>query len=761
MEALWLNDLNETQRAAVQHVDGPLLIIAGAGSGKTRVLTYRIAYLLERGVSPEAILAVTFTNKAATEMRERVSALIGPRAQHVWVGTFHSMCVRILRRYADRLGFPNQFLIFDTADQLAAVRAVLKDLDLDPKRHDPRSLLGAISAAKNNLQEPREYAEAASDYWERVAARVYERYQEKLRENGAFDFDDLLLATVRLFRQEPDVLAHYRAKFQYLMVDEYQDTNRVQYVLVNMLAEDHRNLCVVGDADQSIYRFRGADIRNILDFERDYPDATVIKLEQNYRSTKRILDAANAVIANNLDRPAKELWTDNPEGAPLYFYQAMDERGEAGFIADEIRRAIADDGRQYSDFTILYRTHAQSRTFEEEFIRRGIPYRIVSGVRFYERKEIKDLLAYLRVIYNPLDEFSLRRIINVPRRGIGDVTIGRLDEFAAVNGMSLFEALSDPDALAELSTAAANRVQEFARLIEDLARSGQRRVVDGAGRPGAGALGLHAGAARRANHRGRGAGRKLAGVFVGDAPVRAGARRRAGRVSRTCGPGVGRGRVRRRRPLGHHDDAARGQGLGVSRRVSRRHGGRRVSAFPGAGRSQRAGGGAAPLLRRHDPGHGAAVFDVRRAQRMLYGQPVAGAVSLFVNEIPADLIEDVSETMRARAVRAGWQVLDGGRASGGGSAQGRAPGGPVAFGPADLRPASAGASAPGEPAGGGPRTTVDPGSLQTGDRVRHKVFGEGTVVSCTRAGGDTVVTVAFPNQGVKKLLASVAPLEKV
>lgn len=776
MQASWLNELNETQRAAVQHVDGPLLIIAGAGSGKTRVLTYRMAYLLEKGVPPSAILAVTFTNKAATEMREWVSALIGPRAEQVWVGTFHSMCVRILRRYADRLGFPHQFLIFDTVDQLAAVRAVLKELDLDPKRNEPRGLLSAISAAKNNLIDPEQYAESASDFWERTVARVYARYQEKLRENGAFDFDDLLLKTVELFKQEPDVLQHYRDRFRYLMVDEYQDTNKVQYVLVNMLAEEHRNLCVVGDADQSIYRFRGADIRNILDFERDYPDATVVKLEQNYRSTKRIIEAANAVIANNFDRPDKNLWTANPQGDPIYFYQAADERREASFIADEIRRGIHDDGREYSDFTILYRTHAQSRTFEEEFIRRGIPYRIVSGVRFYERKEIKDLLAYLRVIFNPLDEFSLRRIINVPKRGIGDVTIGRLDEFAAVNGMSLFQALTDEDALATVSAAAANRVRQFAELIEEL-----RAAVDD--------VSLTALADRVLEKSGYVA--ELTAERTIEAEARIENLREFLSVTRQFEQeqGGGLGEFLEHVALVSDVDAYDADANSVTMMTLHAAKGLEfpvvflVGMEDGVFPHSRALAETSELEEERRLCYVGMTRAMERLyltcarQRLLYGQPVSGPVSLFIGEVPEELIEDVSDDAGAYDGFGGW---DGGGTSWGRSAGsygtggfdgggGRRAEGPVAFGASGLRtPGSSAGAGSGSAAfgvgttgGAGSRATIDAATLKSGDRVRHAVFGEGTVVSCTPAGGDTVVTIAFPEQGVKKLLASVAPLEKI
>ncbi|REJ36795.1 MAG: DNA helicase PcrA, partial [Bacillota bacterium] len=658
----WLKDLNETQLAAVQHTEGPLLIIAGAGSGKTRVLTYRIAYLLEvKGVPPWAILAVTFTNKAAREMRERVTRLIGPAGEQVWVGTFHATCVQILRRHADRLGFPRHFLIFDTADQLAAVKETLKELNLDPKRYEPRGILAAISAAKNELLDPAGYAAQATDFWERTVARVYEGYQAKLKQNGAFDFDDLILATVRLFREDPAVLEHYQERFRYLMIDEYQDTNRAQYVLVNMLASRHRNLCVVGDADQSIYRFRGADIRNILDFERDYPDATVIKLEQNYRSTKRILEAANNVIANNLDRPEKKLWTHNPEGDPIIFYQAGDEREEAAFVGDEIRHGVLEEGRSYRDFAILYRTHAQSRTFEEEFIRRGIPYRIVSGVRFYERKEIKDLLAYLRLIFNPYDSLSLRRIINVPKRGIGDTTLSRLDDYAAAMGMPLYETLNDEAALAELSPAAAGKVRAFYELVE-----GWRRLV--------GAVSLTALAERVLEESGY-----LAELHA-ERSVEAEARienlkeflsvTRQFELEQGQDLGAFLEHVALVSDVDVYDPqadsvvmmtlhAAKGLEFPVVFLVGMEEG-----VFPHS-RAVMEPGELEEERRLCYVGMTRAkerLYLTCAQQRMLYGEPVASAVSRFVGEIPEHLVENRSEEIRAQAARARWQVLPGGRA---------------------------------------------------------------------------------------------------
>ena len=366
-------ELNGAQYEAVTYLGGPLLVVAGAGSGKTRVLTYRIAYLLQQGVAPHEILAVTFTNKAAREMRERIEQLVGPAAGSLWMGTFHATCVQILRRYADRIGYTSRFTIYDTADQLATVRECLKDLNLDPRNFEPRNLLSAISRAKNERIGPEWYADSAADFWERQVARVYKAYERKLLDANAMDFDDLLLKTIDLFERWPDVLERFQERFRHILIDEYQDTNHVQYLLVRMLAETHRNLCVVGDADQSIYKFRGADIRNILDFERDYPDAKVILLEENYRSTQRILGAANAVIRNNLDRQDKNLYTRKGAGHRIGVYRAADERREAAFLCDEVDRLRSEAGVTLDQIAVLYRTHAQSRSFEEEFMRRGIP----------------------------------------------------------------------------------------------------------------------------------------------------------------------------------------------------------------------------------------------------------------------------------------------------------------------------------------------------------------------------------------------------
>ena len=424
--------LNKEQKEAVLHTEGPLLILAGAGSGKTRVLTHRIAYLIEEmGVNPWNILAITFTNKAAGEMRERVDRIVGFGSESIWVSTFHSTCVRILRRYIDRLGYGTNFTIYDTDDQKTVMKDVCKALQIDTKVYKERNLLAAISSAKDEMILPDEYElNAAGDYHKQKIAKVYREYEKQLRANNALDFDDLLVKTVQLFQTQPDVLEYYQNRFRYIMVDEYQDTNTVQFKLVSILANKYRNLCVVGDDDQSIYKFRGANIKNILNFEDVFNDARVIKLEQNYRSTETILNAANGVIRNNYGRKAKSLWTENGVGDKIQFRQFDTGFDEADYVVDDIRTHVEEGKRAYNDHAVLYRTNAQSRAFEEKFVAANIPYKIVGGVNFYARKEIKDLLAYLKTIDNGLDDLAVRRIINVPKRGIGATTITRVQENA-------------------------------------------------------------------------------------------------------------------------------------------------------------------------------------------------------------------------------------------------------------------------------------------------------------------------------------------
>ena len=461
--------LNREQQEAVLHVDGPLLILAGAGSGKTRVLTYRIAHLIDEcGVNPWNILAITFTNKAAGEMRERVDKIVGYGSESIWVSTFHSTCVRILRRYIDRLGYDTNFTIYDTEDQKTVMKSVCQRLELDPKLYKERMLLNVISHAKDEYMSPNEFLlEAKGDFRQEKIAQAYVEYQKELKKNNALDFDDLLVKTVELFQSCPDVLEYYQNRFRYIMVDEYQDTNTVQFKFISTLARQYRNLCVVGDDDQSIYKFRGANIRNILDFEKVFPDAKVVKLEQNYRSTQNILDAANGVIANNRGRKEKALWTENEQGEPIMFQQFQNGYEEAEYVAGEISKKVRNGEAEYEDFAVLYRTNAQSRLFEEKFLYANIPYKIVGGVNFYSRKEIKDILAYLKTIDNGKDDLAVRRIINVPKRGIGNVTLSKVQAHADSRGISFFEALEEANEIPGLGKAAL-KIQPFVHLIHEM-----------------------------------------------------------------------------------------------------------------------------------------------------------------------------------------------------------------------------------------------------------------------------------------------------
>ena len=460
--------LNPEQKEAVLHTEGPLLILAGAGSGKTRVLTHRVAYLIEQGTAPWNILAITFTNKAAGEMRERVDKLVGLGSDSIWVSTFHSTCVRILRRYIDRLGFDTSFSIYDTDDQKSVMKEVCKKLQIDTKVYRERMLLGAISHAKDELISPEQMRlDAGADWNQQKIAGVYAEYQAQLRKNNALDFDDLIMKTVELFRNCPDVLEYYQERFRYIMVDEYQDTNTAQFQLVSLLAAKYRNLCVVGDDDQSIYRFRGANIMNILNFEQVFPDAKVIKLEQNYRSTSNILNAANEVIHHNQGRKDKRLWTDNGTGVPVRFRQFQNAFEEAEHVVGNIVSHIQKEEAEYKDHAILYRTNAQSRLFEEKLIYANIPYKIIGGVNFYARKEIKDLLAYLKTVDNGRDEVAVRRIINVPKRGIGATTLSRVGEFAVANDMGFYEALLNAEEIPGIGRGA-SKVLPFTALIQTL-----------------------------------------------------------------------------------------------------------------------------------------------------------------------------------------------------------------------------------------------------------------------------------------------------
>ena len=461
--------LNTEQREAVFHTEGPVLILAGAGSGKTRVLTHRIAYLIEeKGVNPWNIMAITFTNKAAGEMRERVDKIVGFGSESIWVSTFHSSCVRMLRRFIDRLGFDTNFTIYDTDDQKTLMKDICKRLDIDTKVYKERAILAAISKAKDELIGPEEYEMSVmGDFSKRKLALAYKEYQKELKKNNALDFDDLIMKTVELFQTCPDVLEYFQERFKYIMVDEYQDTNTAQFKFVSLLAGKYRNLCVVGDDDQSIYKFRGANIGNILGFENVFADAKVVRLEQNYRSTQNILNAANQVIQNNMERKRKTLWTENEEGEKLHFRQFMNAYEEAEYIVGDISKKVRENDAQYRDIAILYRTNAQSRLFEEKFLMANIPYKLVGGVNFYARKEIKDLLAYLKTVDNARDDLAVRRIINVPKRGIGATTLTRVQDYAVSMGMSFYDALKEADAISTLGRAAA-KVEPFVTFIQTL-----------------------------------------------------------------------------------------------------------------------------------------------------------------------------------------------------------------------------------------------------------------------------------------------------
>nr|WP_226984175.1 DNA helicase PcrA [Halothermothrix orenii] len=474
-----LTGLNPEQKKAVEHFEGPLLILAGAGSGKTRVLTHRIAYLIENyGVNPLQILAVTFTNKAAGEMKERVDNLLGGMAGDLWVSTFHSLCARILRKEIGKIGYDNNFVIFDTDDQQKLISRILKELNLDPKKTRPRAILSEISRAKNELIDPRSYANNVGDYFQDITARIYPLYQERLKESNALDFDDLIMKTIEVFVDNPMVLEYYQERFKYILVDEYQDVNFAQYKLVQLLANKYRNLCVVGDPDQGIYGFRGADIRNILNFEEDYPEARVIKLEQNYRSKEKILKAAHHVIRNNTARKEKRLWTKRGKGEDLKLYVAFDDKDEASYVCRKIKELKREKNYKFSDFAVLYRTNSQSRSVEEMMVKYAIPYQIVGGFRFYDRMEIKDILAYLRVIYNPSDEVSLLRIINRPKRGIGQGTISKLSRYARERGISLYKAGTEAESNPYLTASFKKRVKAFFDLLEELREKSETLSID-------------------------------------------------------------------------------------------------------------------------------------------------------------------------------------------------------------------------------------------------------------------------------------------
>ncbi len=747
-ESPLLAGLNPAQYDAVLHDGGPLLVVAGAGSGKTRVLTHRIAHLIEGGFSPFEILAITFTNKAAGEMKHRVGGLVGPVAEKMWVSTFHSACVRILRRDVERLGFPGRFSIYDQADAVRLVGYVIRDLNLDPKRFPPRSVHGTISMAKNENVGPSKFAEQAEQIFQRKIGEVYVEYQKRLLQAGAMDFDDLLMRTAQLFREHPDVLASWRHRFGHVLVDEYQDTNPVQNDLVLQLAEEHRQVTVVGDSDQSVYAFRGADIRNILEFEEAFPDATVVVLEQNYRSTQSILDAANAVIARNVGRKPKELWTDKGSGDKIVRYHADDESDEAQFVANELAKLHDHDHMRWGDMAVFYRTNSMSRVIEEFLVRVGIPYKVVGGTRFYDRREIKDALAYLRAIVNPTDEVSVKRVINTPKRGVGDSSIGKLDAWASANGESFDQAVLRCDE-AGVGGRAATGIEKFlvmtteirklqaepATIIEEaLERSGylaelqNERSVEAEGRLEN--LSELVGMAREY---------ETVDDFLEQVSL----------VSDTDDIDEEESTVTL---MTLH--AAKGLEFPVVFLVGMEDG-----VFPHV----RALGDPSEL----EEERRLAYVGITRAMqklhltsawsRMMHGQTQYNPPSRFLDEIPSELINEIGGTrmLRSRRDRSG-----GGRTYGGGGSSeiptGRTFGGGGRDSHSDDVVESALAAA-NKPIPSGAESI----GLKVGDDVRHSQWGEGVIVEIDGVGDKAEASVHFPSVGPKRLLLSWAPLEKI
>ncbi len=756
--------LNPRQREAVEATEGPLLIMAGAGSGKTRVLTHRIAYLIAtRKAAPWSILAITFTNKAAREMQERVEKLVGPGGRDIWVSTFHSMCVRILRRDIERIGYGSSFSILDSADQLSVIRSCMKDENLDTKKFEPKAIQAAISNAKNELLTPEMLEQRAGDFPQQIAARIYKLYQKKLKANNSLDFDDLIMMTIRLFQEVPEVLDFYQNKFRYIHVDEYQDTNRAQYMLCLLLAKKHRNLCVVGDSDQSIYRWRGADISNILNFEKDYADATVILLEQNYRSTSNILNAANEVIKNNSGRKPKKLWTDKSGGPKVQVYEADSEHEEGYFVTGAIRKHV-EGGQRYADHAILYRTNAQSRVIEEILIKSDIPYQIVGGVKFYDRKEIKDLLAYLRLVSNPSDDISLTRIINVPKRGIGDTTMDKLSAAAGERGVSIFDML---DRAAEFGVTGRTAVAlfEFREMIWNLTRMVEylsvteltEKVLElTAYREELQREGTLEAKARIENieeflsvtmdFERRNEDKSLVSFLTDLAliadidSVGSEEEKPQGVILMTMHSakglefpnvfiiGLEEGVFPHSRALTDDNE------LEEERRL----------AYVGITRAEQQ------------------LYLTYARSRTLFGRLTQGAPSRFLKEIPPELLEVVGGAIGGRS----W----GGRSGGFGAGSGLGTGSGTSFGMGGgfggFKSGFGGGTASGSTKPAAPaRPVTQDGPVPTysaGDKVSHGKWGTGTVVAVKGQGDDTELQIAFPAPvGIKRLLAKFAPITKV
>ena len=723
------DNLNARQVEAVIHKDGPMLVLAGAGSGKTTVLIARVERLIESGVRPWNILTITFTNKAAGELKNRLVAKLGTEAADVFASTFHSMCVRILRRDGEKIGIPKSFTIYDADDSLRVVKKCLKAINLDEKQFAPRPIAGAISHAKESLEQPKELAakaEKTGDFRQKIVARVYAEYQKELHEAGALDFDDLLCETVRLFRESPETLEYYQNRWRYIMVDEYQDTNHVQYMLVALLAQKYKNICVVGDDDQSIYKFRGATIENILSFERQFPGAKVVRLEQNYRSTQNILSAANKVIEHNLERKGKTLWTANGDGSKITVRRCVDEDSEASFVADKVLDGVSV-GKKYSDFAVLYRMHAQSNSIEHAFTRAGIPYKIIGGLRFYERKEIKDLLAYMSVITNPADNLRLVRIINEPKRGIGDTTVAAAERLSDATGLSLFEIFEHADEYADLSRRSAV-LMHFTDTIKSLAeeaesfdaesffdslceKTGYLDMLRAQGAEGEG----------RIENIGELKTNLMKYEEAAEQPELAGFLEEVAlytdldRMEET--DSVLMMTLHSAKGLEFPSVFVVGMeegvfpGMQAIYDMNEMEEERRL-AYVGMTRAKRN------------------LYLTAAASRMIFGQTNHNRISRFIEEIPDEYKEFFDETERRRQnVSYHFEETPSGR----------------------IRTEKTFSAAPQKAQG-----TV----FGVGDRVRHKVFGGGTVLAASPMAGDTMLEIAFDTKGTKKLMANFAKLTK-
>lgn len=739
-----LANMNPRQKEAVMHTEGPLLLMAGAGSGKTRVLTHRIAYLIEeKNVNPWNILAITFTNKAAREMKERVNQLLGSGGEDVWVSTFHSMCVRILRRDVDQIGYSRNFTIIDTSEQNTLMKRVLKELNIDPKKYDPRSILGAISNAKNELLTPADYENQQGSLFEQIVGRCYALYQKELRNNQCMDFDDLIMNTIRLFKENEDALQFYQRKFHYIHVDEYQDTNHAQYTLVNLLADRFKNLCVVGDADQSIYGWRGANMQNILDFEKDYPDAAVILLEQNYRSTQTILNAANQVIQNNRNRPDKNLWTENSAGEKITYYRGDSERDEARFIVSEMQKQIADKGRKFGDFAVLYRTNAQSRVIEEMLLKANVPYTMVGGRKFYDRKEIRDILAYLSAIANPSDSLSLERIINVPKRGIGATSVEKLREFASLHEWSLLEAAMNVD-LANISGKAGKELGSFGMMMDQFAQMIPYLSVTELTKEILDKTGYKQDLINQNNLESQSRLENLEEFLT--VTQEFDKRFEAQNEDDADAPEEKLTVFLNDLALLSDVDSYEEESSQVTLMTLHAAKGLEFPVVFLIGLEENIFPLSRALMEESEleEERRLAYVGITRAEeelfltnafsRTLYGRTQYNRPSRFVEEIEQDLLQSLGERTQPKGAAASFQ--------------------PKVFKPTYTQPRQSTVSSR-------QTTTAAGNQWQVGEKVNHKKWGVGTIVRTTGAAQDLELDVAFPQQGVKRLLAAFAPIEKL